>query len=275
VTTRGRSKRSIEPVTTRSSVGTLVREVEARLVELARKIPLAQAERLRVYHGSNLPHLGLSVPVQRRALREGYSFSAHLFEEQLPIWDAVWRGGRYHETKAQALYYGAARRKPADLIQLWPVVRDWIEPVDCWDSSDELSSIYARILEVDSVTDEVYAVLRTWNQSPNPWKRRQSILSLLYYARSRQSVLPSRKIFPLIQALLLDADRFVQKAVGWSLRETLTPYPDEALTFIRRHARDLSSTAFAEATRKLPPGQRAEIVGHRRATPQKKASARE
>lgn len=265
----------MEPVTTRSSVGTLVREVEARLVELARKIPRAQAERLRAYHGSSLPHLGLSVPVQRRALREGYSFSAHLFEEQLPIWDAVWRGGRYHETKTQALYYCAARRKSADLIQLWPIVRDWVEVVDCWDSSDELSSIYARILEVDAVTDEVYAVLQTWNPSPNPWKRRQSILSLLYYARSRQSVLPSRKIFPLIEAVLLDDDRFVQKAVGWSLREALTPYPDEALAFIRRHARDLSSTAFAEATRKLPAGKRTEIVGRRRARRQKMASARE
>ena len=55
----------------------------------------------------------------------------------------------------------------------------------CWDGSDELSSIYSRFLEVDELASQVQEVLRSWNRSPNPWKRRQSILSLLYYSRSR------------------------------------------------------------------------------------------
>ena len=242
----------------------LLDEVEHRLAALARNIPEAERERLRTYHGSNVPHLGLAVPVQREALRRGYSFSGLPFEDQLPIWDAVWRAAQYHEVKTQALYYCASRRKPDELRQLWPVVQGWIETVDCWDTSDELSSIYARIREVDAL-GQVYAVLKSWNKSPNLWKRRQSILSLLYYSRSRRSVLPGGKIFPLIEALLKDSDRFVQKAVGWALREALMPYPAETEAFIRCHAQALSSLAFTEATRKLPPAQRAEIVARRRA----------
>ena|SRR6516164_760560 len=154
----------------------LLDEVEHRLAALARNIPEAERERLRTYHGSNVPHLGLAVPVQREALRRGYSFSGLPFEDQLPIWDAVWRAAQYHEVKTQALYYCASRRKPDELRQLWPVVQGWIETVDCWDTSDELSSIYARILEVDAL-GQVYAVLKSWNKSPNLWKRRQSILT--------------------------------------------------------------------------------------------------
>jgi 3-methyladenine DNA glycosylase AlkD len=243
----------------------LLGEVEHRLAALARNIPEAERERLRIYHGSNVPHLGLAVPVQREALRRGYSFSGLPFGDQLSIWDAVWRDAQHHEVKTQALYYCASRRKPDEFRQLWPVVQGWIETVDCWDTSDELSSIYARILEVDALADQVYAVLQSWNKSPNPWKRRQSILSLLYYSRSRRSVLPASKIFPLIEALLKDSDRFVQKAVGWALREAVIPYPAETEAFIRCHAQTLSSLAFTEATRKLPPAQRVEIVARRRA----------
>ena len=247
-----------------SALKQLVGEVEQRLLALAQNIPEAQRERLRIYHGSKVPHLGLAVPVQREALRRGYSFSGLPFGDQLPIWDAVWRGAHYHEAKTQALYYCTSRRKPDELAQLWPVVKDWIEIVDCWDSSDELSSIYARVLEVDELANQVHAVLRSWNRSPNPWKRRQSILSLLYYSRSRRSVPASDKIFPMIETLLRDPDRFVQKAVGWALREALVPYPGETDAFIRCHALVLSSVAFTETTRKLQPAQRAEIVAFRR-----------
>jgi 3-methyladenine DNA glycosylase AlkD len=88
-------------------------------------------------------------------------------------------------------------------------------------------------------------------------------VSLLYYSRSRRSVLPSAKILPLIETLLTDEDRFVQKAIGWSLREALRPYPSDTITFIRSHVRDLSPIAFSEAKRKLPLQLRSEITTSR------------
>ena len=237
-------------VTTRE-MARFVREVEARLIEMAHGIPRHDAEKLRAYHGSGIPHLGLAVPVQRTALRQRYGFSKLPANEQLPIWDAVWRQGRYYETKSQALYCCAALRKPDDLVRAWPIVVSWIELVDNWDISDELSAIYSRILEV--APDKVYPVLCCWNRSNNPWKRRQSVLALLYYSRSRRSVLSAGKIFPLINRLVDDKDRFVQTAIGWTLREALTPYPAETAAFIEEFATRLSAIAFAGAASKLPP----------------------
>ena len=239
------------------SLAHFLSEVEARLVERAQGIPRHDAEKLRVYHGSAVPHLGLPVPTQRTALRGRYSFSKLPVAEQLPIWDAVWRRGHYYETKCQALYYCAALRRRDDLVRAWPIVLSWIDLVDNWDSSDELSAIYSRILEV--LPEEVYPVLCRWNRSKNPWERRQSLLALLYYSRSRCSVLPAAKVFPLIERLVDDKDRFVQKALGWTLREALAPYPEETAAFIEKYAMRLSAIAFAEAASKLPPAARARL----------------
>lgn len=240
------------PVTAAArSVAPFVREVEARLVERARGISRREAEKSRVYHGSAVLHLGLAVPAQRAALRGRYSFSGLPVTEQLPIWDVVWREGRYYETKCQDLYYCGALRKPDDLVGALPIVLPWIEPVDNWDSSDELSAIYSRILEV--VPETVYPVLCEWNRSSNPWKWRQSLRALLYYSRSRRSVLLAAKVFPLIERVIDDENRFVQKAVGWTLREVLAPYPTEAAAFTEKFAVRLSAIAFTEAAGKLPP----------------------
>jgi 3-methyladenine DNA glycosylase AlkD len=234
-----------------------VREVEARLVDAARGISAHDAERARAYHGSTVPHLGLPVPPQRAALRRRYRFSRLPVEAQLPIWDAVWREGRHYETKCQALYYCGALRKPEDLSRAWPMVRRWIDLVDSWDSSDELSAIYSRILEV--IPEKVYPVLARWSGSTNAWKRRQSLVSLFYYSRSRRMVLPAAKVFALIERLIDDKDRFVQKAIGWTLREALGPYPGETAKLIEQYSARLSAIAFAEASRKLPASLRAHL----------------
>ena len=248
-----------------------VREVEARLVERARGIPQHESEKLSIYHGSTVPHLGVPVPAQRMALRERYSFSRLPVAEQLPIWDAVWQQGHYYETKSQALYYCAALRKPDDLVRAWPIVLSWIDVVDNWDSSDELSAIYSRILEV--LPEKVYPVLCRWNRSENPWKRRQSLLALLYYSRSRRSVLPAAKVFPLIERLVDDEDRFVRKALGWTLREALAPYPAETAVFIEEYATRLSAIAFTEAASKLPPDVRERLKTLRAARRKRRAAS--
>lgn len=234
-----------------------MREVETRLIEAARGVSAQDAEKARAYHRSAEPHLGLPVPPQRTALRRRYSFSALPVEAQLPIWDAVWREGRYYETKCQALYYCGTLRRPEDLIRAWSVVRRWIGLVDNWDRSDELSAIYSRILEV--IPEKVYPVLARWNRSTNAWKRRQSLVSLFYYSRSRRAVLPAGKIFPLIERLIDDKDRFVQKAIGWTLREAREAYPEETVKLIEAYSTQLSAIAFAEASSKLPAELRARL----------------
>jgi len=112
-----------------------------------------------------------------------------------------------------------------------------------------------------------------WNRSENPWKRRQSLLALLYYSRSRRSVLSAAKVFPLIERLVDDEDRFVRKALGWTLREALAPYPAETAAFIEEYATRLSAIAFTEAASKLPPDVRERLKTLRAARRKRRAAS--
>jgi len=232
-------------------------EVESALAKLAADIDAEISEQKRAYAGTANKVLGLTVPQQRQTLKEGYSFSKLPLAEQLAIWDSVWRYSKYHESKAQALLWLSNIKDTSALLKFWPVINKWVDHVDSWDSSDSLSSIYVRILEEDEQI--IYPTLQKWNVSKNPWQRRQSIVSLLYFSGSRKKVLPHNKILPLIEKLIDDPDKFVQKGVGWSLRESYSVHPSATEKFVRKYATTISAIAFTAAAEKWPRSLSSEI----------------
>ena len=76
---------------------------------------------------------------------------------------------------------------------MWPVIVGWQDSVDDWGLCDALAKVYTKILEI--APDEVYRVLKRWNVDADLWKRRQSVVSLLYY-RQDFSVIPSSVMYP-------------------------------------------------------------------------------
>jgi hypothetical protein len=245
-----------------SSLEGHVKEVERRLERAARGIGRAAAEKLGLYRGTKRRHLGLTVPQQRAEAERGYRFSRLPGVEQLIVWDAVWHRARHHEGRMQALMFLEGIREEKALRRIWTVVRGWAHEVDSWDAADDLSGVYARILEV--MPGRMYPTLCKWNRSANAWLRRLSIVSLLHYAGSRTRVLAAGKVFPLVRRLLNDGDRFVQKAIGWTLREAHRVYPADTERFVRRHLMELTGAAFGEATRRWPGKKRAELMRRRK-----------
>jgi len=99
--------------------------------------------------------------------------------------------------------------------------------------------------------NEVYVRLKEWNRDENLWKRRQSVVSLLYYSRTKKQHLPFNDIKQLIMPLLPDKEYYVQKGVGWALRELYTVYPEQALPWLKQNIKQISSIAFAIAIEKM------------------------
>jgi 3-methyladenine DNA glycosylase AlkD len=99
--------------------------------------------------------------------------------------------------------------------------------------------------------DDVYGQLEQWNTDESLWKRRQSVVSLLYYSRTKKSFLPFNKLERLITPLIGDKEYYVQKGVGWTLRELHNVYPDESRAYFKKHIRSLSSIAFSTAIEKM------------------------
>jgi 3-methyladenine DNA glycosylase AlkD len=204
-----------------------------------------------------------NVPLHRRESRRGYSFSALPFTEQLAIWDELWHTENNFWIKLHAFFFLERHlKKDNELREMWPVIVRWQDQVDDWGLCDSLAKIYTKILEVEVTT--VYEQLKTWNTDPDLWKRRQSVVSLLYYSRTKKNFLTFMQIEQLISPLLADKEYYVQKGVGWSLRELYTVYPDETLPWLKAHIKLISSIAFTIAIEKTDAVTRGELKALRR-----------
>jgi len=199
---------------------------------------------------SHIRGLRGGVPLHRRESRRQYSFSAFPFTEQLAIWDELWRTESDFWLRLHAYFFLERHLKKEDELRgMWPVIVRWQEQVDDWGLCDALAKVYTKILMV--LPNEVYAQLKEWNRDNNLWKRRQSVVSLLYYSRTKKQHLPFQQIEQLISPLLPDKEYYVQKGVGWSLRELHTVYPEETLPWLKAHIRQISAIAFTISIEKM------------------------
>ena len=120
---------------------------------------------------------------------------------------------------------------------------------DCWEHSDDLSKIYAQVVEDNP--EWILPTLEKWNRARSPWKRRQSVVALIEYASKRRRVLPFSRLIQFVTPLLDDDDYYVQKGVGWTLREIYNVYPAETLRFIETNLLSLGANAYSAATEKI------------------------
>jgi 3-methyladenine DNA glycosylase AlkD len=199
------------------------------------------------------PSWGIRLPDLRALYKKGFSFSCTSHKEQAALWNTIWKTAHVHEVLSLALFYFEEHKK-ALTSHDWNILKTWISRIDGWEHSDALSKIYSFLLE--RFPHLVYPTLKQWNTSPNSWKRRNSLVPLIFYASSKRKYLPPSRILPLVKSLLKDTDSYVQKAVGWTLRECHTLYPKETLLFLHSHIRILSATAFSYATERLTPREK-------------------
>lgn len=238
-------------------------EVQAALRADARGIDPHKAAERAHFMKATMPMFGLGVPAQRKLLRRGYCFSHLPFEAQLPLWAHIWSEATHHETRMQAAFFIEKPPAGTDLVWLWGAVKDWVSSVNCWDQSDTLSNLYARINEAHP--EQVVPVLRHWNGSDNPWERRQSLVALLCYSRFRRSFPEQALVFELVEALLADPDYYVQKGLGWTLREAWHVWPEPVMALLDRHIVTLAPAAWQAATEKLDPSVKQRLKAKRMA----------
>jgi 3-methyladenine DNA glycosylase AlkD len=94
----------------------------------------------------------------------------------------------------------------------------------------------------------VYPQLEAWNREADQWLRRISLVSLIHYSGKNAVFMPLDRVLPLVTACLADEREYVQKAVGWVLREMGNAYPDEVGAYLEEHRAAISAAAFRRAT---------------------------
>ncbi|MBS4015081.1 MAG: DNA alkylation repair protein [Candidatus Latescibacteria bacterium] len=199
-----------------------------------------------------------NIPSLRRFAKHKYSFSNQPFREQIFIWDYIWKNADNWWTKIQAYYYCEQyTHKETELLSSWKIIKTWQDYVTGWGECDALAKLYTKILEV--LPKSVLLTLQRWNKSSNQWKRRQSVVSLLYFQRTKKKFLPFNKIIPLIGNLLDDKDYYVQKGVGWTLKELYQVYPKPTYEYIKKNIKKIKPEAYSHTVEKLTLKEKQEL----------------
>lgn len=210
---------------------------------------------------SKLKYLDLKTSDVRGILKKNLSVFKLPLEKQFEEFEKIWFESDIFEMKAVALYW-LSELKDETLIKFSPRIIQWSKEIDNWALSDWLSSVYARVFEKSPKV--LLKTFQLWNQHQNPWLRRLSMVSLFYYARMRKRhpayYLASRFVIPH----LLSNDYYVQKAVGWTLREMYQVYPNKTLQLMGSKLKDISSIAWVAASEKLPSEIKKNLLAQRK-----------
>ncbi len=212
---------------------------------------------LQKYIGTHFHVTGLSMPQLRSAYKKGYSFNKFSLKKQYAIYRYIYMNSEIFDVLLQSLFFCENYVKTAEPEYIFNELIDWQQRIDNWAHSDMLMQHFAYLHE--HYPAMVYPHLQQWNKSENPWERRQSVLSLLGYARFRKKLPSFAKIITLVKPLLLDKAYYVQKGVGWCLRETGIVYPEKTFVFLKENHHLISSTAFSTAVEKLDTKNKEEL----------------
>jgi 3-methyladenine DNA glycosylase AlkD len=163
-----------------------------------------------------------------------------------------------------AIFYfkKVSAKRNGEIVKHWPLLKMWISRLKSWGFADMTSSIYSQILEDEPRA--VYPTLVSWAEDDSLWYRRVAIVSLIYYYRCRKSFLPFEKIIDLLEPQMEIEHYYLQKGVGWTLKELTQAYPEKTFEFMLKNAGKIKPTAFSAAIEKIPKAQKEEIKALRK-----------
>ena len=232
------------------------KEVEDTLNRLSLKNDKEKAAKLKKYIGTNLNVLGMVSKAQVDVHKKGFSFYSEQKESTFLIYHDIYTQSNLFEVKNLAFIFLDKHHKHIPLKTQLKTLPQWVKYVDNWAHSDSLSKYLTRLIEDKNTQQEILSIIKKWNSSKNLWERRQSLVALYYYARTKKQHVSFELTQQLVTPLLNDKEYFVQKAVGWTLRESYNVYPKQTYQFIEENIKHISPTAFTTCLEKMTEKQK-------------------
>ena len=221
---------------------TIVESTQVRLLQALRALGSPErAEQEKRYQKSRWEHWGVSLPNMDAAIKEtlgdlsqdeALELCRRLWRE--PVWDLKIVAGRI-----------LARKSVAPDAKVWDFVTERMADLDGWAVADNLATVASRCLIEDPGRLDI---VETWVESPHLWTRRAALVFTLPWAKAKRD--PERML-GWAARLAEDRQWFIQKAIGWCLRELSKRDPKRVRQFLDDHGERLRGVARREATKYL------------------------
>ena len=202
-----------------------------------------RAERDRQYHKSARPHWGIKMPQLDSVVK--YHAKQHTSAGLLRLAQALWDSGTFDLMMAAGRILG--RREIPASPRLWHTLDAWLDDVDGWVLEDVLApAAWKCLLDGPVVLDN----LERWTTHPVVWRRRAALVYTLPYAKPGHD--PER-VLAWAAGYATAPEWFIQKAIGWWLRELSKHDGPRVVNFLQANWHQLQGVARKEASRRLDP----------------------
>jgi len=219
-------------------------EYVAKLVEGAERYSNQEgAEKMEAYMRNQFSYWGMTAPDRKEFIKTFIRTHKKPSVEQVDyivreLWINEYREAQYI---AMELLTRTAYWKEKESIELfvWLILsKSW------WDTVDLLASnCVGQYFQYHP--EEKLKYVKQWNASGNIWLIRTSLIFQLKYKSAINLALLSDCIIPHLH----DQEFFIQKAIGWALRQTSRTHPDWVRKFVTQHP--LGKLAHKEASKYL------------------------
>ncbi len=125
--------------------------------------------------------------------------------------------------------------------KVWAFVTERLADLDGWAVADNFATVASRCLVADPGRLDV---VEGWIEKPHLWTRRAALVFTLPWAKGDRD--PERML-GWAARLAEDREWFIQKAIGWQLRELSKRDPKRVRRFLMEHGEKLKGVARREA----------------------------
>lgn len=216
--------------------------------ELKKTAVPAKAPEMQAYMKSKMPYHGVQTPMRRLICKQLFK---DLEFENAKHWEtevrAIWDGARFREERYCALQlcsHKAAREFQTP--QALGLYEDLIVDGAWWDYVDTLASDRVGGL-LESHPEKLKPLMLEWSRSSDMWKRRTSIICQLGFGLQTDLKL----LYACIEPSLGSKEFFLQKAIGWALRQYAWKNPKEVKRYVAQNHDRLAPLSRREALKNL------------------------
>lgn len=201
-----------------------------------------RAVKMEAYMRNQYPFLGISAPVRKKVYRSTFKMAEKEkridFDFVRICFDQETR--EFHYMGADYLLAIQGLLQPEHL----PLLKEFILTKSWWDTVDSLDGVVGSIVNRYPDTKET---MLAWSTNENIWVRRVAIDHQLLFKEGTDAVLLGQ----IIENNLLSTEFFINKAIGWSLRDYSKTNPAWVQQFIEAHRPQMAPLSIREGSKYL------------------------
>ena len=201
-----------------------------------------QAQKMSKYMLNKFEYIGIKTPERRKIFKN--FFKEYKNEEKID-WEFV---NKCWENKYREFQYVAAdylkNMKDKLTIDDIPKFKQLILKKSWWDTIDNLDMTIGALALKDS---NVNKILLEWSLDENIWLRRIAIDHQLLRKEKTNTELLEK----ILKNNLGQAEFFINKAIGWALRDYSKTNPEWVKNFIEKNKENMAKLSIKEASKYL------------------------